>query len=161
MEIIDGAALLGAGAVALALKADLHLTHRIAHRARCSLVARVGNHRLEFFIREGAEHTGLMGKCSGRRPASRVWLLGSAHRQPGRAALIGLAALGKPGCFLLCPNQLIEPACGSQSKLGGVGLRVAILCLFGVSARIATATSRMSLTSSTRTASANARQAAS
>ena len=129
MEIIDGAALFGAGAVAFALKAYLHLANGVAHRAR-HLVASIVLHRLELVFRERVEHAGLMGKIlvNALHRECGYWVI----RQPGRVALVRLTTLGKPDCFLLCLNQLTKPAYGAQPEHDRVGFDIAVLCLLGV-----------------------------
>ena len=113
MEIIDGAALFGAGAVAFALKAYLHLANGVAHRAR-HLVASIVLYRLELVFRERVEHAGLMGKIrvNALHRECGYWVI----RQPGRVALVRLTTLGKPDCFPLCLNQLTKPAYGAQPE---------------------------------------------
>src|SRR5262249_3712966 len=61
-QVGDGAALLGPRRVGLALLLNLDLAHGVAHRAS-GLVASIGNHSLEIFLRRCAQHARLMRKA--------------------------------------------------------------------------------------------------
>src|SRR5262245_2042769 len=61
VEVVDGVALIGAGAVRRALRLDLDLAHGVAHRA-VDLVAGVGFHFFESRFRKRSKRARLLGE---------------------------------------------------------------------------------------------------